>query len=205
MEIFKKIIGYEDRYEVSNYGNVKSKLRYKRNCDKILKQAIRNSYKFVRLTDEFKKVKSFSVHRLVAKAFILNPKHKPEVNHIDGNKINNNETNLEWCTSSENQKHAYDTGLQKTPIHLPKMYEEKRDKSNDWFKKELGIRFIKFEFEYINGTKNKRKFMIFKCGGCGLKLRQRAIRRSIYRTGGMCKVCAQKIAAQKQIITKKKI
>ena len=58
-----------------------------------------------------------SVHRLVAETFIPNKLNKQEVNHIDGNKANNNVNNLEWVTSSENKNHACRTGLNNRSLY----------------------------------------------------------------------------------------
>jgi len=61
------------------------------------------------------KRKNFQLHRLVADYFIENKFNKPQVNHIDGNKSNNNASNLEWCTRSENHLHAFRIGLREKP------------------------------------------------------------------------------------------
>lgn len=63
------------------------------------------------------KHKTYSCHRLVLMAFKGIDLSKPQVNHKDGNKINNHIDNLEWCTGSENIQHAVKTGLKKTPIY----------------------------------------------------------------------------------------
>ena len=117
MEIWKDIEGYENKYQVSNLGNVKSLEtwtgdKYIRR-EKILKNMVYgNGYYYVCLSKNGK-VKKYKVNRLVAQAFIPNPDNKPFTNHIDGDKLNNNVDNLEWCTQSENMKHASMIGLRK--------------------------------------------------------------------------------------------
>lgn len=91
-----------DRYDVSDSGTVKRK-----DNGKILRKHINDSgYEVVCLWLAGKD-KHYRVHRLVAEAFIPNTGNKPQVNHKDGNKLNNNVNNLEWATNSENIQHRY--------------------------------------------------------------------------------------------------
>jgi len=107
-EIWKDIQGF-DGYTVSNLGRVKSLLNP--NKDIILKQAISTSgYNRVFLRKDGSTHTKY-VHRLVAKTFLSNSENKREINHLDGNKLKNWVSNLEWCTSSENSKHALNLGL----------------------------------------------------------------------------------------------
>lgn len=100
--IWRDIPGYEGLYQVSNTGQVRS-LNYKRTGQtKILKPAAAsNGYKTIRLCKNGK-CETYTVHRLVAQAFIPNPNNLPCVNHKDENKTNNVAWNLEWCSYSYN-------------------------------------------------------------------------------------------------------
>lgn len=125
METYKSVAGFEGLYEVSNLGNVRSipRLRagrgnpYQVGHTVLRGIIVRVGYHLVRLYPQDGKSKwtDAAVHRLVATAFIPNPKAKPHINHKDGNKLNNSANNLEWCTPSENQKHAIAIGL-KIPL-----------------------------------------------------------------------------------------
>lgn len=109
VEVWRDIPGYEGLYQVSTQGNVKS---LRRNGNFLKPRKDHKGYMNVALTWKCKS-KHFKVHRLVALAFIPNPENKRTVNHIDGNKENNNLENLEWATHSENIIHANKIGLRK--------------------------------------------------------------------------------------------
>lgn len=109
------IKNYEDLYEISNTGEVKS-IR----SGNLLKQSTTTTgYKKVELYRNRRK-RSMKVHRLVAIAFLPNEENKPIVNHIDGVPTNNNINNLEWCDQKYNMQHAYDTGLISSNLHAYK-------------------------------------------------------------------------------------
>lgn len=119
-EIWKDIEGYEGLYQVSNLGKIKSLNRCiidKNNNLKELKsvqltQTVnkKNGYYMVSLSKNGT-VRKFTSHRLLAIAFIPNPLNLPEVNHVDGIKINTYLSNLEWCTKSENALHCWKMGM----------------------------------------------------------------------------------------------
>ena len=112
-EIWKPIIlpNIQDWYYISNYGNVYSKLY---NC-KIRPRFLGRGYYVVTLRTKDGKADDYLVHRLVMLTFhpIDNPEEM-QVNHMDGIKTNNKDTNLEWATQEENMLHAYNIGLRKS-------------------------------------------------------------------------------------------
>lgn len=138
MELWKPIKNFEAFYEVSSVGEVKNI-----KSQKILHATKHNGkqpYLYVSLCKNGKVTKKF-VHRLVAETFIENPLNKPQVNHKDGNPLNNYVENLEWVTNAENTQHAYDTKLNKLKqLHIEYMGKVKSLRS--WCK-ELGLDYKK--------------------------------------------------------------
>ena len=135
-EVWKDIPGYEDLYRISNLGRVKSLRRYVpcKNGMRVVREKIlrlsvhRDGYLKVELRKNAVGEHPM-VHRLVALAFIPNPDNKTQVNHIDGVKSNNSVKNLEWCNQSENQLHAYKSGLQE-PLKGEQVKTSKLTKEN---------------------------------------------------------------------------
>jgi hypothetical protein len=121
-EVWKDVVGYENRYSVSSLGRVKSKdlsiirsngwpLNRK---SKLMTQSIEtNGYNCISITNDSGIKKTKVVHRMVAMAFIENTHNKPCVNHKNGIKTDNRIYNLEWVTYSENTIHSFTHGLSK--------------------------------------------------------------------------------------------
>ena len=118
-EIWLDILGFEN-YMISNKGRVWSKTRVIKGAYNSRRLKIGQiipfhkgdrGYYIINLTSKNGKKKTKYKHRLVAEAFIPNPLNKPQVNHINGDKLNSDIDNLEWCTASENCLHAIETSL----------------------------------------------------------------------------------------------
>ena len=109
-EIFKDIEGFDNLYQISNFGRVK-RLPRKYALEKIL-NTTSDRYGYKRICIKVNcKAKTLRIGRLVAKAFIPNPHNKPQVNHKNGVKDDDRIKNLEWVTCQENIQHAWDNGL----------------------------------------------------------------------------------------------
>lgn len=111
-EEWRPVAGYNSVYEVSNHGRVlRTGTSRPGGKARLLKPAIGNRGYWVVALCYGSVRKTFTVHRLVAAAFLPTQDPTLEVNHIDGDKLNCHITNLEWVTSSGNIQHSYDTGL----------------------------------------------------------------------------------------------
>ena len=125
----------ESNYSVSEIGEIINQF------GKILKPVLPALYKYksYSLKINGKAVNVFE-HRAVAECFILNPLNKPQVNHRDGNKLNNHYSNLEWVTQSENIQHMYDTGLKTyRPLHYKGKFGAEHNRSKSVMCIETGV------------------------------------------------------------------
>lgn len=147
MPELKDIPGFEGRYKINIEGEVFSLKQ------KIYLKQIKNGagYLSVALWKN-KKKQNKRIHRLIAEAFIDNPLTKPQVNHIDGDKLNNSIKNLEWVTVSENAKHAFDIGLR----------SNKGEKNSQSKLKECDV--IEIRKLYSQGVSQKELASRFKIG-----------------------------------------
>lgn len=123
--MIKDVVGFEGLYQVSDDGRIFSLDKpVRHNCGGIaikkgkeLRPEIeRCGYKKVLLIGPSGERCHKFVHRAVAEAFLPNPNHYSQVNHIDGNKLNNCLDNLEWCTPQQNVQHAIRTGLSRPRV-----------------------------------------------------------------------------------------
>lgn len=132
------ILGYENSYQVSSFGRVKSLKRMvkgKRGLrvqnERVLIPWTLGEYLAVTLCSDTHE--SYLIHRLVCSAFHPNPENKPQVNHKDGIKWNNYKDNVEWSTPSENIQHSLDTNLK------PKGEQMSNSKLTDFIVKEIRV------------------------------------------------------------------
>lgn len=155
-EIWKTINDFKN-YEVSNLGRIKSLPRPKTKGGILKSQINKLGYSKITLLKNGKQY-LFSIHRLVAEAFISNPNNLPEVNHKDGNKQNNCVDNLEWVTHSENIKHRFIT-LKQEPFrkyNLNKFEWQTKEDINKYHRmyyKKNRNKILKYQRKWRNSNK----------------------------------------------------
>lgn len=166
-EVWKDITHYEGLYQISNLGRVKSfrkSTKFGSPSEYILNPTTKeNGYCNVTLYGDYGRHK-YLVHRLVAEAFIPNPNNYPQINHKDENRLNNEVSNLEWCTAEYNN--AYGTArirrIETTSIpveqltvdgHIIAIYRSVRIASEI-----IGVARSSLRYAVLNGTNCKGYF-----------------------------------------------
>lgn len=165
-EEWKDIDGYEEKYQISNYGRVKTLYDIKWNKkiykEKILSAKTTGKYLHVSLSKKSIK-KNFLIHRLVASAFLLNPCNYSIVNHKDENKKNNYVDNLEWCTYTYNNNYGKRNKKAKEKLSIKiNQYDLKGNYIKTWNSMNDAIRYY-HNNHICNVCKKQRK------SACGYK------------------------------------
>lgn len=164
---WRDVVGYEDIYEVSDAGKVRTKegkvtysTRYK--AERVWQQrtlrqrASKDNCCRVNLWKD-RKEKTWLVHRLVALAFLPREDSKDYVNHKDGNRLNNHVLNLEWCDHKENNNHAFDNDLMTSNTKVVLMHDE--TKETHYFRSMAkASQFLGFNSGYLSGALKKEGF-----------------------------------------------
>ena len=141
--MWKDIKGYEGLYQINEIGEVI------RNNKKLKVRVSKKGYGRVHLSKN-NKAKDFYIHRLVAETFMVNTENKPQVNHIDGNKLNNLLSNLEWNTNSENQKHSF-----KVLGRIPKNNLTNENRNKNQYRNKITGKYEKNTNRDVVGILNK--------------------------------------------------
>lgn len=163
-EEFRDIVDYEGLYQVSNYGRVKSFMKWTKDNKKerILKQTP-DSQKYLRCCLLNKPT---LIHKIVANTFLNNNNNYPCINHIDGNKTNNKVENLEFCTYKHNINEAYRLGLNPAKGKLGKLHHNYKlinqyDLDGNFIKQWYGFheidRTLNFDYRNIHACCNKKQ------------------------------------------------
>lgn len=180
--IWKDIPGYEDHYQASNTGKVRSLKDSHGNKVKRKRKPYKSKNGYLNIDLYINDVRYHeSVHRLVALAFIPNPENKLTVNHINGVKEDNNVSNLEWSTYSENLKHAHALGLNKSPKSQLGIKNGNTSKYNNVSYDESRNRWI--ATMKINGKQNVKRFPVSKYGDQAEMLAAKAVNDMIKEFG----------------------
>jgi hypothetical protein len=192
MSKYKNIVGYDDRYAISEDGKVFSKLSNKIRKTVIVQSSKEVVYeKVILFYGKPRKKRSVFVHRLIAEAFIPNPESKPFVNHIDSDGLNNHVTNLEWCTHKENVIHSQLKGrMGMSETHCKKIASDLRTKSDEYIKTLLGKNFIDFIYTKTS-TGHPKKLVTLKCPICSVQRTVTAHKTTLDKSKGLCRKCTQ--------------
>jgi len=166
---WKNVVGYEGIYEVSDTGQVrthKDKTTFTERHgirkweQRVLKQriSIDNTCR-VNLWKDGKE-QTWLVHRLVAFAFIPTVLNKESINHIDGSRLNNDVSNLEWCDHKENNNHAFDNDLMTTHMKIVLVHTDTKE-SHYFRSMSKASEFLGCNHGYLSGQLKKGKSIVF--------------------------------------------